>query len=155
MALTSKEQLFVKRPLYRCFLRNDHSLFTLECERSYNFHLSPVFLYWRFLVSVQQKNEIKKGNTLMEFKYLLFWLSIDLFHVKDFKRNLTDGNLIRKMSLKRIWCWRFYGEGVFLRNGFWVVSTVQGSVWKQLKRSINCAHTLLADCCRKLWPRFF
>ena len=47
-------------------------------------------------ISFQQKNEIKKGNTLMEFKYLLFCWSIDLFHVKDFKRNLTDGNLIRK-----------------------------------------------------------
>ena len=32
----------------------------------------------------------------MELKYLLFYLSIDLLDVKDFKRNLTDGNLIRK-----------------------------------------------------------
>ena len=32
----------------------------------------------------------------MEFKYLLFCLNIDLFDIKDFKRNLTDGNLIRK-----------------------------------------------------------
>ena len=32
----------------------------------------------------------------MEFKYLLICSSIDLFHVKDSKRNLTDGNLIRK-----------------------------------------------------------
>ena len=47
-------------------------------------------------VSFQQRNEIKKGNTLMEFKYLLFCLSIDLFDVNDFKRNLTHGNLIRK-----------------------------------------------------------
>ena len=47
-------------------------------------------------ISFQQKNEIKKGNTLMEFKCLLFCSSIDLFHVKDFKRNLTNGNLIRK-----------------------------------------------------------
>ena len=42
------------------------------------------------------KNETKKGNTLMEFKYLLIHWRIDLFDVKDFKRNLTDGNLIRK-----------------------------------------------------------
>ena len=39
-------------------------------------------------ISFQQKNEIKKGNTLMEFKYLLFCSSIDLFDIKDFKRNL-------------------------------------------------------------------
>ena len=44
----------------------------------------------------QEKNFLKKGNTLMELKDLLFCSSIDLFHVKDFKRNLTDGNLIRK-----------------------------------------------------------
>ena len=44
----------------------------------------------------QQKNKIKKGNTLMEFKCILFCSSIDLFDVKDLKRNLTDDNLIRK-----------------------------------------------------------
>ena len=37
-------------------------------------------------VSFQQKNEIKKGNTLMEFKYLLFRWRIDLFDVKDFQK---------------------------------------------------------------------
>ena len=36
-----------------------------------------------FLFHSQQKNEIEKGNTLMEFKYL--------FDVKDSKRNSTDG----------------------------------------------------------------
>ena len=36
----------------------------------------------------------------MKFKYLLFCSSIDLFDVKDFNRNLTDGNLIRKCVLK-------------------------------------------------------
>ena len=53
---------------------------------------------WRFLVysiSTEKWNE-KKGNTLMEFKYFLLCSSIDLFDVKDFKRNLTDGNLIKK-----------------------------------------------------------
>ena len=38
---------------------------------------------------------------MMEFKYLLS-SQVDLFDVKDFKRNLTDGNLIRKRVLKRI-----------------------------------------------------
>ena len=42
------------------------------------------------------------GNTLIEFKHLLSFSSIDLFDVKDFKRDLTDGNLIRKRVLKRI-----------------------------------------------------
>ena len=34
----------------------------------------------------------------MEFKYLLFCTSVDLFDVKDFKRNLADGNL--RLSVK-------------------------------------------------------
>ena len=49
-----------------------------------------------FLFYFKRKKFLKKGNTLMEFKDLLFCSSIDLFPVKDFKRNLTDGNLIRK-----------------------------------------------------------
>ena len=32
----------------------------------------------------------------MEFKDLLFRSSIDLFDVKDLKRNLADGNVVRK-----------------------------------------------------------
>ena len=31
-----------------------------------------------------------------KLKYLVFCPSIDLFDVKNFKKNLTDGNLIRK-----------------------------------------------------------
>ena len=49
-------------------------------------------------ISFQQKNERKKGSTLTEFKYLLFCASIDLLDVKDFKRNLEDGNL--RLSVK-------------------------------------------------------
>ena len=50
-----------------------------------------IFLLYSFIedfvfVSFQQKNEIKKGNTLMEFKYLLFRWRIDLFDVKDFQK---------------------------------------------------------------------
>ena len=43
-----------------------------------------------------RKMRWKKGSTLMELKYLFFCSSIDLLDVKDFKRNVTDGNLIRK-----------------------------------------------------------
>ena len=35
-------------------------------------------------ISFQQKNEMKKGNTLMQFKCLLICSSIDLFDIKDF-----------------------------------------------------------------------
>ena len=37
-------------------------------------------------VSFQQKNEIKKENTQMKFKYLLFRSRKDLFDVKDFPK---------------------------------------------------------------------
>ena len=38
-----------------------------------------------FFIQFRQKNEIKKGNTLMELKYLLFYTSIDVFDFKDVK----------------------------------------------------------------------
>ena len=36
-------------------------------------------------VLYQKENEVKKRNTLMEFKYLLFRSGMDLFDVKDFQ----------------------------------------------------------------------
>ena len=63
---------------------------------SFSIFLVSSFIQDFLFISFQQKNEKKKGNTLMEFKYLLFCSSIDLLDVKDFKSNLTDGNLIRK-----------------------------------------------------------
>ena len=44
-----------------------------------------------YLFHFQQKNETEKGNTLMEFKYLLSCSRIELFDVKDFKINSADG----------------------------------------------------------------
>ena len=49
-----------------------------------------------WLFNFNRKMKWKKWNTLTELKYLLFCSSVDLFDVKDFKRNLTDGDLIRK-----------------------------------------------------------
>ena len=61
-----------------------------------------IFLVTSFIkdflfISFQQENEIKKGKTLMEFKYLLSCSRIDLFDVKDFKRNSTDGTWSENM----------------------------------------------------------
>ena len=70
------------------------------CKKSFSasIFLVPFFIEDFFLILFQQKNEIKKGNALMELKYLPFCSSTDLFGARDvkFKRNLTDGNLIRK-----------------------------------------------------------
>ena len=54
------------------------------------------------LITFQQKNEIKKREITCRVQIFTFFLSIDLFDVKDFKRSLTDGNLIRKRILKGI-----------------------------------------------------
>ena len=45
-------------------------------------------------IPFQQKNEIKKGKYPDGVEIFTFFSSIDLFDVKYFKRNLTDGNLI-------------------------------------------------------------
>ena len=54
-----------------------------------------------FFILFQQENEIKQGKYPDGVQIFTFFTSIDLFDVKDFKRNLTDGNLIRKRVLKR------------------------------------------------------
>ena len=59
------------------------------------FLISSVIEDFFLFISFQQKNEIKKGNALMEFKFLLFCLSIDLFDVKHSKE-ISNGDLIRK-----------------------------------------------------------
>ena len=134
MALTSTEQLFIERPLYRLFLHNDRLPYfwqniSLQCYRLYNFlsfrsshwkcsvrigvllnsakltgkHLwQSLFFnkvtgwrncFWSFsslllniscLFRFNRKMRWKKGNALMELKYLLFCSSIDLFKRQKF-----------------------------------------------------------------------
>ena len=168
MALTSTEQLFIERPLYRCFLHNNHlpyiyskqkqspggvlknfakftgkyqcqSLFLIKLQSlgpdikrpwdrcfPVNFakflrtsflteHLQRLllskmrlalqfsifcvssFTEYFLLVSFQQKDEIKKRKYPDRVQIFTFFSSIDLFDVKDFERNLTDGNLIENV----------------------------------------------------------
>ena len=87
------------------------------------FSISGVSSFSEYFVpmSFKQKNEIKKGKYPDRVRIFTFFLSIDLFDVKDFERNFTDGNLIRKRILKRIWCssghvWRNFGRAWFLRG---------------------------------------
>ena len=56
-------------------------------------HYESIIVTWaNFLfISFQQKNEIKKGKYPDGVQIFTFFSSIDLFDVKDFKRNLTDG----------------------------------------------------------------
>ena len=47
-------------------------------------------------ISFQQKSEIKKGNTQMEFKYLTFLLENRFVWRQRFQKKLDRWNLIRK-----------------------------------------------------------
>ena len=47
-------------------------------------------------ISFQQENEMKKGKYLAGIQIFTFLREFDLFDVKDLKRNMADGNLIRK-----------------------------------------------------------
>ena len=91
---------FCKKRFSGILLALQFSIFLVSSFMALQFSifLASSFIGDFLFILFQQKNEIKKGNTLMEmeFKHLLFCWSIDLFRVKDFKRNLTDGNLIRK-----------------------------------------------------------
>ena len=118
MSIRSTEQLFLERPSYSCFLHNGimitYPISNNFCLKTFlwdvisftifllfricvsSFIVLLLFLFFYLIISFQQNNEIKKGKTLIELKHLLFCSSVDLFHVRDFKRSLTDGNLIRK-----------------------------------------------------------
>ena len=79
-------------------------------------YVSLTVCYWRFLAYFFSTD--KKGKYPDRVQIFTFFSSIDLFDVKDFKRNLTDGNLIRKSILKRIWCCSFHGYRNFARECF-------------------------------------
>ena len=86
---------------------------------------------------------------------LLFCSSIDLFDFKDFKKKLTDGNLIRKCVWREFYVAIFMITGILIGKSFWVVNTWRAPVRKWLKRSpLNFAHTFLTDCCTKSCPCF-
>ena len=87
ISTSSTEQLLFERPLYRCFMITysiSSNFFSLGCYRLYNF-LTSIFLVSSFIeiliyfISTEKWN--KKG------KHPAFCTSIDLFEVKDFRRN--------------------------------------------------------------------
>ena len=101
--------LFKKRLWHRCFpvnfakflkhlfLQNfSGGCFCLKDDWPYNC-LSFSCLTWLkicCLFHFNRKKEIEKGKYPDGVEIFTFFPSIDLFDVKDFKRNLTDGNLI-------------------------------------------------------------
>ena len=116
---------------------------------------SRVFSYWRFLVYFISTEKWNKVNTLMDLKYLLFYSSIDLFEVKDFKRNLTDDILIRKWVSREFNVAIFKVRWISLGQSFWVLKTWRAPEQKRVKRStLNLTHTFLTECWTNSCPCF-
>ena len=91
MSIRSMENRYFWRDLYidvPC-MRITYPISSNFSKKRFSFSIFLVssFIQDFLFISFQKKNEIKKRNTLMEFKYLLFSKSIDLFDVKGFKRN--------------------------------------------------------------------
>ena len=80
MSIRPMEQLLLGRPLYRCFTITYRTSSNFSKKRfsgmlwalQFSIFLVSSLIEDFLFISFQQKNEIKKGNTLMEFKYLLF-----------------------------------------------------------------------------------
>ena len=77
---------FCKKLFSGILLALQFPIFLLSSFMALQFSIFLVSSFIEDLLSItfQQKNEIKKGNTLMVFKYLLSCSRIDLFDVKDF-----------------------------------------------------------------------
>ena len=88
---------FCKKRFSGMLLALQFSIFPVSSFMALQFSIFLVssFIEDFLFISFQQKNEIKKGNILMEFKYLLFCSSIDLLDVK-ISKEISNVNLIRK-----------------------------------------------------------
>ena len=104
------------------------------------------FFFLEDLFYSNRKIKWKKEKTLIKFKYLILCSCIDFFDVKNFKRNLTDGKLIKREFCVAVFMVRI----ISLAKSFWVVNTWWAPVQKWLKWStLNFGHTFLTDCCTK------
>ena len=122
MSIRSKQQLFSERPIYidiSCILitypiscyfckkRFSGILLALQFSIFLGFSVMAlqfsIFLASSFIgdflfTSFQQKNEIKKGNTLMEFKYLTFLLENRFVWRQRFQKKIRKENLMLPFS---------------------------------------------------------
>ena len=81
-------------PISSNFFKKIFSIMFSALQYSWSMNLGSFFIEYFLSISFQKKIKIQKGNTQMKFKYLLFWLESCI----DFKRNLTDGNLIKQSA---------------------------------------------------------
>ena len=81
--------------------------------------MNPVYSFTGDFVftSIQQRNLIKQGkypNGIQIFTFLRKQINSLMGRILDFKRNMTDGNLIKK-------CVEGYNEGLFLLKSYVVL----------------------------------
>ena len=110
------------------------------------FHFSGAFFYWRKKGKYSDGgNEIKKGKYSDGVQIFPFFSSIDLFDVKDSKRNLTNDNLIRNVFWREFDVVVFMVRWISLGNGFWVVST-----WRAPVRKPKTTQTINFKLCLRI-----
>ena len=92
------------------------------------FYLSPVFFYWTFLVYfISTEKWSKQGKYPDGVQIFTFFWNIYLSDVKNFKKNVGSGNLIRKsvnenLMLQFSWLEEFRW-GKF--SGWWTLDELQ------------------------------
>ena len=91
--------------------------------------------------------KLKKGNTQMEFKSLLFARA----NANAWQMLIWPENVLKRefdVAVLMVW-------GISLEKGFWMVKTWQAPVAKRLKRStLNFTYTFLTGCFTKMHPVF-
>ena len=150
--------------LQNFFLQNTFSYRTTPVAASVKnvigltiFLVSSLFhcvLFLTYFVSTEKWN--KKAKYPDGVQIFTFFSSIDLSDVKNFKRNLTDGNLIRKCQ-REFDVAVFMVRGISLGNGFWVVGGHLTSSSTKTAQTINLKHcTHISNrLLHKTMPAFF
>ena len=94
-----------------------------------------------------RKMKLKKGNTQMEFKYLVFARA----NANAWQMLIWPENLLKREFDVAVLMVR----GISLEKGFWMVKIWQTPVGKRFKRStLNFTYTFLTGCFTKTHPVF-
>ena len=90
----------------------------------------------------------------MELKYLLSCSSIDLFDVKDFKRNLTDRNLIVFKENLMLQFSRLEEFRWGMISGWWIIDELQyeNGPWRKEKKKKKRINFKLIQNCARVFP---
>ena len=113
------------------------TLFPVTCFQLYNIPSCIMNL---------RKMKLKKGNTQMEFKYLVFARA----NANAWQMLWPENVLKREFDVAVLMV-----RGISLEKGFWMVKIWQTPVGKRFKRStLNFTYTFLTGCFTKTHPFF-